>query len=164
MADFQTASAAIGLAGDVVRLILYLREVKAALDTIDDDIDGLVRELESLKRLYEQLEQEYSQHPHQGTVNARQQELWSKLRETLDDGRKNFTRFDGELRKIYGGDPKSQGWLDGLKKQHRLRSRLSKLGEFHKQLQMDVTVLQAWFSIISLTNKYVSPLRKMSLS
>jgi hypothetical protein len=110
MADFQTASAAIGLARDVIDLIQYLRKVKAAMDTVEDDIDGLIKELQSLNSLYGQLERKYEQQPHPGTDNTPtpQQGLWSELGETLKEGRATFDKFDKELREVYGNDPKKK--------------------------------------------------------
>ena len=143
MEGFQAGSAAIGLVGDVVRLVIYIKDVKDALGTIDDDLEALASGLESIKQLYQQLDLEYTQQPHQGMLNEKQEKAWSSLRLTSENGRKNLTRLEKELRKIYGNNPKTLGWVDAFKKQHRLRSRSTKLGEFREWLRMDVNVLQA---------------------
>ena len=157
MADFQTASAAIGLARDVIELIQYLRKVKAAMDTIEDDIDGLIKELQSLNTLYGQLERKYKQQPEPGTENTPtvQQGLWSELGETLKEGRATFDKFDKELRGVYGNDPKNKGKIDALVKQHKLRSRLPKINAFRDQIHTYNSVLQMYLMKISLANQYV---------
>jgi len=150
---FQTVSAGFGLAGDIINLISYLKDVKKALETVEDDIDDLIKELEASDRLYRQLEKEYDQHPHQKTLSTHQQELWSLLRQTLQDGRASFEKLDKELKRVYGSDPKVQGRLDALKKQHRLRSRTPRLGAFRDQIHTYNSVLQMWLSRIALSNQ-----------
>lgn len=150
---FQTVSAGFGLAGDIINLISYLKDVKEALETVEDDIDDLIKELEASDNLYRQLEKEYDQHFHQRTLSTRQQELWSLLRQTLQDGRASFEKLDKELKRVYGSDPKVQGWLDALKKQHRLRSRTPRLGAFRDQIHTYNSVLQMWLTRIALSNQ-----------
>ena len=156
MADFQTASAAIGLARDVIDLIQYLRKVKAAMDTAEDDIDGLIKELQSLNTLYGQLERKYKQQPQPGIENSptAQQGLWSELGETLKEGRATFDKFDKELREVYGNDPKNKGKIDALVKQHKLRSRIPKINAFRDQIHTYNSVLQMYLMKISLANQY----------
>ena len=153
MAEFQSASAAIGLARDVVDLIQYLRKVKEAMGTVEDDIDGLINELESLDSLYSQLEQKYTCQPNEEILSAEQIELSTGLRETLNDGRNTFYKFDKTLKTVYGEDPKKQGWRDALMKQHRLRSNTPKLNALRTQIHTYNSVLQMWLIKISLANQ-----------
>ena len=157
MADFQTASAAIGLARDVVDLIQYLRKVKAAMDTVEDDIDGLIKELQSLNSLYGQLERKYKHQPNPGTDNTPtpQQSLWSELGDTLKEGRATFDNFDKQLREVYGNDPKNKGKIDALVKQHKLRSRIPKMNALRDQIHTYNSVLHMYLMKISLANQYV---------
>lgn len=76
MAEFQTASAGIGLAKDVTQLVKYLRRVKKAMDTVEDDIDEMINELESLTSLYGQLEESYKRQAKDDTLDTRQRQLW----------------------------------------------------------------------------------------
>lgn len=153
MADFQTASAAIGLARDVWELVKYLQMVKAAMDTVEDDIDSLIKELGALNSLYGQLEDQYSQKPPQATTNAQLEDLWSQLRQTLQDGRVMFNKVDKEVRSVYGDEPKTQGRIDAFRKQHKLRSRYPKIAERRQQIHTYNAVLQMWLQRISLANQ-----------
>ncbi|KAK5110685.1 hypothetical protein LTR85_000746 [Meristemomyces frigidus] len=150
MDPFQGASAAIGLAGEILALILYLRKVQKALGTIQDDINDLIRDLENLDRLYGHLEQRYNQHPHEGTSNVEHHELWLLLRQTLQDGGIVIRKLGKEIERVYGGDPSVQGWLDKFKKQQRLRSSAPKLDGIGHQIQAYNSILQLWLSRISL--------------
>jgi hypothetical protein len=60
MADpFSFVAGAVGIADVTIRVITYLRDVKAATDTIDADIDGLINEILSLKQVNGHLDEEY---------------------------------------------------------------------------------------------------------
>jgi archaellum component FlaC len=157
MADFQTASARIGLAHDVWSLIQYLRKVKAALGTIQQDIDGLVSELKSLNDLYDHLDKEYNQQAHETTRDADESDWWSPLRQTLEAGRASVKKLDSEVKKVYGDDPEVQGWLDRFQKQHRHRKHLPTLDGIRAQVRNYNGILQMWLTRILLKNQCVLP-------
>ncbi len=150
MAELQTVSAAIGLAGDVIRLIQYLRDVKDAMDTVEEDIDGLIKELQCLDPVYAQLEAEYNHQTHEGPMDAQQQAIWDALRQTLQKGRESIGKVDAEIKKVYGDDPKVQGWFDAFKKQRRLRKSAFSLDGFRDQIKQYNQVLQLQLTRVSL--------------
>jgi uncharacterized protein YoxC len=153
MGDFQTASAAIGLARDVADLVQYLRMVKAAMETVEDDLDSLIKELNSLNELYKQLENNYTIQTEKGTLNPLLEELRYGLSQTLQDVRSTFYKIDKEVRSVYGDEPKTQGRIDAFRKQHRLRARYPKIAERRDQIHTFNETLQIWLLRISLVNQ-----------
>ena len=50
MADpFSILASGVGIADVAVRVIGYLKDVKAAAETVEDDIDSLISEVEALR-------------------------------------------------------------------------------------------------------------------
>ncbi|KAK4899558.1 hypothetical protein LTR27_003291 [Elasticomyces elasticus] len=155
MEPFSTAAAAIGLVGTIVHLVKYLQDVKSALENIDGDIEELNEELVSLQTLYIQLKSECDQQHQRPSLNLKQQELWSALKRTLYDTEVTVVKLDKTLRKIYGDDPKSQGWIDAFKKQHRLKAKTPKIKDWRDSISRYNGKLQIWLQRIDLLNKSV---------
>lgn len=153
MEGFQAAGAAVGLARDVAALIQYLRMVKAAMDTVEDDLDGLIKELNSLNELYKALEEKYVQQPEKGPSNVQIEDLKIGLSQTLTDVRSAFDKIDKEVRTVYGDEPKTQGRVDAFYKQRRLRGRYPKIAERRDQIHTYNEVLQTYLLRISLVNQ-----------
>jgi hypothetical protein len=87
MADpFSFVAGAVGIADVTIRVITYLRDVKAATDTIDADIDGLVNEILSLKQVHGHLDEEYQKQTGKRGLSAEETVLWAQTKRTLENG------------------------------------------------------------------------------
>jgi hypothetical protein len=87
MADpFSFVAGAVGIADVTIRVIKYLRDVKAAIDTIDADIDGLINEILSLKQVHGHLDEEYQKQTGKRGLSAEETVLWEQTKRTLENG------------------------------------------------------------------------------
>lgn len=153
MAELGAVQAAIGLIGNVVQLVNYLKEVKAAFETIKDDIQALIDEVLTLDKLYGSLKQECDRQQQQAAWDEPRQRLWTLLQQTLDNARSCFGKLEHEVKEVCG-DPKDLKWRAKWQKQDRLRSRQLQLGRFRQQLSIFNQVLLLLQNNIFLSDKY----------
>lgn len=139
-----------GLADVATRLIVYLKDVKAAAETVQDDIDSLISEIETLKTVHENVEQELKRHAPSGLTGQDKDSLWFHTGKTLKGGQILIEKLERCVKEIYGEDPKVSGKRDGLSKQHRKRTRHSRLADLRDQVNSYNSALGLWMSIISL--------------
>lgn len=139
----------VGIADVAVRLIAYLKDVKAAAETVEDDIDRLISEIGSLAVLHGQVEAEFHKQRQNNQSSPQEDVLWFHTSKTLKEGQILTQKLEECVREIYGDDPKVQGKRDGLVKQHRKRSRDTRLVDFRSQIHTYHNALQIWLSMIS---------------
>ena len=154
---FTAATAAIGLFGQAVTLVNYVREVKAAIDTIDEDIEELIKDLEALKELQGQLKDECSRQSQRSSLAGPQQGLWSYVEKTMRLIQGSLQKFTTELEGVYGANPKRQGLRDAFKKQHRLRGKASKFQAWRVSISQQNGVIQTLLQMILVANQSVWP-------
>ena len=135
MADpFSILASGVGIADVAVRVIGYLKDVKAAAETVEDDIDSLISEVEALRVVHANVELEFKRHAQNKSLSANENILWFHTGKTLKEGQKLTAKLEQCVREIYGSDPKVSGKRDGLIKQNRKRARQTQLSELHEQI------------------------------
>ena len=159
---FSVAAAAVGLVGDVVRLVTYVREVKNAIGTIDGDIDGLIGELEALEKVQKQLGDECNHQTHQSPGARRQQNLWAYADNTLQLVGVCIDKFRTELQAIYGTNPKHQSLKEAYIRSRRLKNKQSKFQGWRKEIAQHSGILQTLLQMITCINQSVKTPSKLS--
>ena len=154
---FSTAAAAIGLTQQAVALVKYVRQVKAAIDTIDEDVEALIKELETLEVLQGRLQDECDRQSQHSSVAGQQQRLWSYVEKTMRLIQEFLKKFAAELKGVYGADPKQQGFRDAFMKQHRLRSQAAKFQAWRNMIQQQNGIIQVLLQMILIANQSVCP-------
>lgn len=147
---FATVASGVSIADVAIRLVTYLKDVKHAAGVIEDDIELLISEIETLQAVHTRLEQEFEGHVRNEGLSPKKKILWSHVGKTLKDGQALTRRLDACVRDVYRKDPKAKGKRDGLIKQHRKRSRDSSLSELRDQIHTYHGALQIWLNIILL--------------
>ncbi|KAF2480901.1 tetratricopeptide repeat domain-containing protein [Neohortaea acidophila] len=146
---FSAVVTAASLADITIRLIKYLRDVKQAAEDVDEEIDSLIREVESLQVVHTQIQEEYERHVQDAALDSKENILWFHTGKTLQETRQLAVKLEICVREIYGENPHTKGPIDGLRKANRKRSRDSRLVDIRNQIHTNQNCLQLWFSIIS---------------
>ena len=143
-------AAGVGITELAFRLVNYLKAVKAAAETIDDDIEGLINEVEGLMVVHRQLEQEFLKNVNNGALGEEEKMLWFNTGQTLKNGQKLTQKLEVSVRHIYGEKRTVTGKRDGLIKQHRKRTKDGIISGFRDQIGTYHGALQIWLSCISM--------------
>ncbi|KAF1944968.1 tetratricopeptide repeat domain-containing protein [Clathrospora elynae] len=151
MADpVSLIAAGVGIADVAFRLIIYLKDVKVATETIDDEISGLINEVEDLMVVHGQLEQDYLKYVNDEALGEEEKMLWFNTGKTLKNGQKLCQKLEGSVKKIYGDNRAVTGKRDGLIKQHRKRVKDPIISGLRDQIGTYHGALQIWLSCITM--------------
>ena len=120
---FSILASGVGIADVAFRVVGYLKDVKKATETVEDDIDGLISEVEALQNVHSTVEAEFELHVRDKSLSPKENILWFHTGRNLKAGQRLTKKLDECVREIYGDDPNVEGKRDGLIKQHRKRSR-----------------------------------------
>jgi len=142
-------AAGVGIADVAFRVIKYLKDVKSAAETIDDDIGGLINEVESLKSVHGHLEQEFFKNVNDA-LGKEEKMLWFNTGQTLKNGQQLVQKLEDSVRQIYGENRTVTGKWDGLSKQHRKRTKDGIISGFRDQIGTYHGALQIWLNCISM--------------
>ena len=143
-------AAGVGIADVSYRLIKYLKDVKAAAETIDDDIEGLINEVQGLMQVHGHLEQEFLKNINNDGLGREEKMLWFNTGQTLKNGQDLTRKLEVSIRHIYGENRSVTGIRDGLIKQHRKRAKDGIISGFRDQISTYHGALQIWLNCISL--------------
>lgn len=132
------------------RVINYLKAVKMAAETIDDDIEGLINEVEGLMVVHGQLEQEFLRNVNNDALGEEEKMLWFNTGQTLKNGQKLTQKLEVSVRHIYGEKRMVSGKRDALIKQHRKRTKDGIISGLRDQIGTCHGGLQMWLSCISM--------------
>ena len=143
-------AAGVGIADVALRVITYLKDVKAAADTIEDDIEGLIDEVKALMAVYKHLELEYLKNVDNDALEEKEKLLWIETGHTLRNGQKLVRKLDDSVREIYGENRAVTGKRDGLLKQHRKRAKNGIISELRVQINTYQGALNMWLACISM--------------
>lgn len=146
----ELTAAGIGIADVCIRLIHYLKDVKAAAEAIDDDIGGLTDELGVLMAVHGQLEQEYNRSATKKEISQHQKILWLETAQTLKNSQKLVQKLEHSVRKIYGDNRSVSGKRDAYLKQHRKRGQDSVISGFRNQISTCHGALKIWLQCIEM--------------
>lgn len=143
-------AAGVGIADVALRVISYLKDVKAAAETIEDDIEGLIDEVKALMVVHEHLEQQYLKNVNNDALEEKEKMLWIKTRRTLENGQKLTRKLEISVREIYGENRTVTGKWDGLRKQHRKRAKNGIISGLRDQINTYQGALSMWLTCISM--------------
>jgi uncharacterized protein YoxC len=143
-------AAGVGIADVSIRLISYLKDVKAAADAVEDEIEGLIHEVQALMAVHNQLEHEFSRHANNDGTSQEEKVLWLNTGQTLKNGQKLVEKLDHSVRQIYGESRTVTGKRDGLIKQHRKRNQEGVISGFRNQISTHHGALKLWLEFISM--------------
>jgi hypothetical protein len=151
MADpVSLVAAGVGIADIVVRLVRYLKNVKAIAKTIDDDIEGLINEIEGLQRVHGHLEKEYLKSVTNAKMGDEERRLWTSTGQTLKNGQKLTERLEISVRSIYGEDTQVAGKMDAWNKARRKKNKESMISGLRDQINTYHGALQMLLGFISM--------------
>jgi len=151
MADpVSLVAAGVGIADVAFRLIVYLKDVKAAAKYIDEDIEGLINEVEGLQKVHGHLEKEYLKRVTNVTMNEEEKSLWASTGQTLKNGQKLTEKLEASVKCIYGGSKQVTGKLDGWDKSRRKRSKDNMISGLRDQINTYQGALQMLLGFISM--------------
>ncbi|KAL1607692.1 hypothetical protein SLS60_002627 [Paraconiothyrium brasiliense] len=154
MADpFSFVAGGIGVADVVVRVIRYLKEVRAAYKSVEQDIARLIDQVERLMRVHQQLECFLDDHGN--TVpGSEEHTLWSHVGHTLQEGRQLAHKLEVVVKEIYGDSPNVTGKRDGIIKQHRLRGSNPTIRGIRDQIDTHNQFVEMYLSVINARMGY----------
>lgn len=145
----ELVGVAVGIADVAFRIVLYLKDVKAATETIDGDIAALIEQVEALRDVHGELESEMKRSLQDDTMQGKERQLWFRVKEILQDGRTLTDELEACVKSIYGNNPRVTGSRDALRKQHRKRGRESRLLVHRDRVSSYQQSLQQWLMFIS---------------
>lgn len=143
-------AAGVGIADVALRVITYLKDVKAAADTIEGDIEGLIDEVKALMAVHKHLELEFLKNFNNHALEEKEKMLWIETEHTLKSGQKLVRKLDISVREIYGENRTVTGKRDGLLKQHRKRAKNGIISELRVQINTYQGALNLWLACISM--------------
>lgn len=151
MADpFSFVAGAVGIADVTIRVITYLRDVRAAIGTIDADIDGLINEILSLKQVHGHLDEEYQKQTGKGGLSAEETILWEQTKQTLKNGQTLVIKLEISVRQVYGDVRTVTRRRDAFTKQNRKRDMDGMISGFRAQIHTYSSALHVWLNLISM--------------
>lgn len=157
MADpFSIIASTIGIADVCVRLVNLLVSVKQGSKTIDDDLDKLIKEINSTSSTSETIHESFkrdiaahSEPPDSGEEAIAS--LWHATGTTLESCRTTLEDLNTLLTDVIGdGGPKTSSMLDNLRKYFRKQSREDELLQLRQRLNKAHDVLQILLTAISM--------------
>ncbi|KAF1849642.1 tetratricopeptide repeat domain-containing protein [Cucurbitaria berberidis CBS 394.84] len=143
-------AAGVGIADVAFRVISYLKDVQKAVESIEDDISGLINEVEGLKQVHGHLEQEFLKNITNDALGKEEKMLWFNTGQALQNGQKLVQKLEVSVRQIYGDSRSITGKRDGLMKQHRKRAKGGVISGFRDQIGTYHGALQIWLSCIDM--------------
>jgi hypothetical protein len=125
-----------------------LKNVKNAAETTEEDIQRLINEVEALKAMHGELEQEFGRRAKDDSSSQEESVLWFNTAKTLENGQALVKRLDQSVGQIYGDDRSVAGKRDGLLKQHRKRNQQVVISGFRSQINLCHSGLKIWLDRI----------------
>ncbi|KAJ6202096.1 tetratricopeptide repeat domain-containing protein, partial [Bipolaris maydis] len=151
MADpISLVAAGVGIGDVAFRLIDYLKDIKAAAKTMDEDIEGLINEVEGLQKVHGHLEKEYLKSMTNVDMGDEERSLWTSTGQTLKNGQKLTKKLEESVQSIYGDHKLVTGRLDGWDKARKKRSKDSMISGLRDQINTYQGALQMLLGFISM--------------
>lgn len=156
MDPFSITVGAVGLADVCFRLVKFLKDVPAAVASIQQEIDRLITEVESLKTVVTSVQEAFEDDtprpaglPHPKATNL--ENLWQDCRRSLDACHSIATQLEELVHEVYGKTgPKVTGKFDGLGKELRRRDKAPKVQQLRGDLSTEKCTLNLVLTGISL--------------
>src|SRR5947207_2364539 len=132
---FSTLCGALGAAHVCWRIAKYLKDVRSAAATVQNEIYALIREVEALGNVNESIERVFHTDILRSSnlsplKSTHLETLWKRTGQSLADCRTAIENLEGLVKDIYGETgPKVVGKIDGLSKQSRNREKKAQLSQ-----------------------------------
>jgi hypothetical protein len=136
---FSTVAAGIALVANLKDLCNYLKDIKAGIGSVHDDVDSLQKELESLTEVCQSVVHLRKRQQTLPSPDPEQVEQWNGLGKPLETMKIAIEDFDTKLRKVFGDDPKRRAWKESFKKWHRFKEKIT-----------------IWMQVIMVNKQFVS--------
>jgi hypothetical protein len=151
MADpVSLIAAGVGISDVAFRVVHYLKDVKSAAKTINNDIALLIDEVEALRIVHGELEQELMRAINNRRLHQREKVLWFQTAKQLQAGQKLVTMLENCVKEVYNGSRTVQGRWDGLRKAHRKKSKDQRISAFRDQIGIYQGSLQICLNVIHM--------------
>lgn len=146
----EIVGTALGIADVAFRVIGYLDDIRKAMGTISEDIEGLRREVESMKATHEQLEQELSQGRIDPSTYPGASTLRAQTVRVLRDATNVVEKLEHCILELYGRRTDSTSTMQRLRQTRKKMASDDRLGGFRDQIQSHNGSLNLWLNIIQL--------------
>jgi hypothetical protein len=126
--------------GVCIKVGVELKSFRNGIKTVDERLDGLVQDVTSLEQVLVAMKETVDKASGHETVQATGHigNHWRNLEQALEDGEKALT----DLRKVLEGVSKDVKFLDGARKEMRLKSAMEQITAFRQRAQSVRDVLQ----------------------
>ncbi|KAM5442096.1 hypothetical protein MferCBS31731_002925 [Microsporum ferrugineum] len=162
MDPLSIAGCAVGITDVCWRIVKYLKDIPAAVASVQKEIDNLITEVESLQTIVRSVDKafegSFDKSSGESLLRAANLEnLWSDCKRSLDACRYIATDLERVIEEIYGKTGvKVTSKLDGLGKENRRRDKAANLQRVRDRLSTEKGNLQILLMGISLYNHHVS--------
>ncbi|KAI9718168.1 MAG: hypothetical protein M1828_006800 [Chrysothrix sp. TS-e1954] len=159
---FSITASAIGIADVCVRAGRYLKDVYAASGRVEQDIDDLIKEIDTVKVVTDSIEGAFTTEfskptSRDGAALTKREELWKNVNKSLQDCEAIVKRLEHLAKSIHGqSGPKVTGRLDSLSKWSRQRDKAPVLLATRHQLKVCQKGLELLLATIGLDNQQKS--------
>jgi len=153
---FSTVAAGIALVANLKDLCNYLKDIKAGIGSVHDDVDSLQKELESLTEVCQSVVHLRKRQQTLPSPDPEQVEQWNGLGKPLETMKMAIEDFDTKLRKVFGDDPKRRAWKESFKKWHRFKDVEPALGNLRSTISSSKEKITIWMQVITINKQFVS--------
>jgi hypothetical protein len=162
MADpLSIVAGAVGIAEVCQRVTNYLKDVKAAAATVEDDINSFIHEVEALATVNQSIKKAFAVDIARSNAlsplkSTHLETLWQRTGKSIEDCQAIVSRLEDVVKQIFGKTgPKVIGKIDGLSKLSRKREKAAELRQIRDQLSTCQSSLQI---LLTGINVYASTL------
>lgn len=154
MADpFSVVASTISIADVGIRLATFLVQVKRGSDAIDEDLDRLIREIESFNTTSKLIRESFETDiPGGSDATSKDEEarigLWRATGNALQDCRRTFSELDALISKVVGDGGSST--FDKLRRYLRRQSKHDELLQLLRRLNRTHELLQILLIAINM--------------
>ena len=155
MADpFSIIAGVISVADVSFRLTVFIKQLKDGADTIDKDLDDILREIDALHSINESIkcvfERDFDGDDEESdTAKEASMNVWKEIAVVLEDCRMTLVDFDSLLAKIFGKlDSRAPAALTAIRrtlrkmlKEEQLAHIRQKLSTHHRLLELMLTAV-----------------------
>ncbi|CAI9625001.1 unnamed protein product [Alternaria burnsii] len=150
---FSTVAAGIALVANLKDLCNYLKDIKAGIGSVHDDVDSLQKELESLTEVCQSVVHLRKRQQTLPSPDPEQVEQWNGLGKPLETMKMAIQDFDTKLRKVFGDDPKRRAWKESFKKWHRFKDVEPALGNLRSTISSSKEKITIWMQVITINKQ-----------
>lgn len=157
MADpFSIVAGVISCADVAFRLTIFIKQVKDGTETIDKDLDDILREIEALTSINESIKQiferDFQREKDESEVEKETStHVWKEIVVVLEDCRKTLVDFDALLTKIMGNqNSRAPAAIKAIRKTLRKMLKEEQLVHVREKLSTHHRLLELMLTAVSM--------------